>query len=134
MIVAGVMMTRSPTHLAQKCRKMHNELARRIRDHFFGELLSKDTLSGKIVKIDSAEVEVELSMNKISKNVVLKIEQKDNEYLLTGAINVLDWKAEKGLKGINDACKDLHKGADGISKTWADVNLYISTILKEKCD
>ena len=73
-------------------------------------------------------------MNKIFKNVVLKIEQKDNEYLLTGAINVLDWKAEKGLKGINDACKDLHKGADGISKTWADVNLYISTILKEKCD
>jgi hypothetical protein len=106
----------------------------RIRDHFFGELLSKDTLSGKIIKIDSAVVEVELSMNKIVKNVVLKIEQKDNEYLLTGAINVLDWKAEKGLKGINDACKDLHKGADGISKTWADVNLYISTILKEKCD
>jgi polyisoprenoid-binding protein YceI len=106
----------------------------RIRDHFFGELLSKDTLSGKIVKIDSAEVEVELSMNKISKNVILKIEQNGNEYMLTGAINVLDWKADKGLKGINDACKDLHKGADGVSKTWADVNLYISTVLKEKCD
>jgi polyisoprenoid-binding protein YceI len=105
----------------------------RIRDHFFGALLSKDTLSGKVVKIDSANVEVQLSMNNITNTVVLKIEQIDAQYLLTGTINVLDWKADKGLKGINDACKDLHKGADGVSKTWTDVNLYISTTLKQNC-
>ncbi|MFT4683638.1 MAG: hypothetical protein ACI863_000230, partial [Flavobacteriales bacterium] len=33
---------------------------------------------------------------------------------------------------LNKICFDLHKGQDGISKTWNEVNIDVSTYIKVK--
>ena len=42
-------------------------------------------------------------------------------------MNLDDWSAQKAVASINLACKELHKGKDGVSKTWSEVGIDIST-------
>ena len=37
------------------------------------------------------------------------------------------WNASNAVKSLNLECKDLHKGTDGVSKTWNEVALNIKT-------
>ena len=41
-----------------------------------------------------------------------------------------NWKAQAALDALNVVCFDLHKGVDGISKTWSEVKIEISAVLK----
>ena len=106
----------------------------RIKEHFFNSFSIPDSLTGKVISIEGDSIKIALTMNGISKDVMLSYQQTENTVDLAGTINVLNWDASKGLAALNKACEDLHKGADGVSKTWADVNLYISSTLKEKCN
>ena len=42
-----------------------------------------------------------------------------------------DWNALGALESLNKVCFDLHKGADGVSKTWEDVAIEVSTFLRK---
>jgi hypothetical protein len=106
----------------------------RIKENFFYSLTTPESLSGKVISIEGDSIKIALTMNGISKDVMLNYSQTENEVALSGTINVLNWNANKGLAALNKACENLHRGADGISKTWADVNLYISSTVKEKCN
>lgn len=106
----------------------------RIKENFFNSLITPDSLSGKVLSIEDDSIKISLTMNGISKDVMLGYKEMDGNVELNGTINVLNWNASKGLSALNKACENLHKGADGISKTWADVNLYITSSLKEKCN
>ena len=51
---------------------------------------------------------------------------------LEGTLNLEDFKAESALASISEACFDLHKGADGISKTWSEVGISAVVYLKKE--
>ena len=38
-----------------------------------------------------------------------------------------NWNAKSSLDSLNLICKELHKGLDGISKTWSEVAINISS-------
>ena len=40
------------------------------------------------------------------------------------------WNAQNALISINKACKALHTGPDGVTKTWSEVKIEIATYLK----
>ena len=105
----------------------------KIREHFFGTMLNTDEMKGYVTKIENDSIYIDFKMNELTKSVALSYSLDDKNINLEGTINVLDWSANEALAAINKACEDLHKGEDGISKTWADVNLYISTTLAEDC-
>ncbi len=42
-------------------------------------------------------------------------------------MNVNNWDAKNALTSLNNECKDLHKGTDGVSKTWEEVAINISS-------
>ena len=42
-------------------------------------------------------------------------------------MDVNNWNAGKALASLNEVCKLLHTGADGISKTWSEVTLDITS-------
>jgi hypothetical protein len=105
----------------------------RIRESFFG-IMGTDTLSGKVVAIENDSILVDLKMNALTQQIKLGYAATKDSVNLVGSINVLNWKGNKALEAMNKACYDLHKGADGISKTWPDVNLYISSKIKEVCE
>ena len=42
-------------------------------------------------------------------------------------MDVLNWNAKSSLDSLNYVCKELNKGLDGISKTWSEVAINISS-------
>jgi hypothetical protein len=47
--------------------------------------------------------------------------QLSKKFTVEGVINLEDFGAQAAVESINKACFDLHKGADGVSKTWSEV-------------
>ena len=41
----------------------------------------------------------------------------------SGMLNLNEWNALKALASINKACFNLHKGLDGVSKTWREIKI-----------
>ena len=41
-----------------------------------------------------------------------------------------DFNGSKAMESLNKVCFDLHKGPDGISKTWSEVEINVATYLK----
>lgn len=35
----------------------------------------------------------------------------------------MDFNTGKAMEALNQACFELHKGADGVSKTWSEVHI-----------
>ncbi len=49
---------------------------------------------------------------------------------IKGSINLgSQFDALKAYNAISNKCYDLHKGADGISKTWKQVDVHIKTLV-----
>lgn len=115
-----------------------------IKTSFFYIMDSTAFLTGKLRSVemtgynsdskkDTLPANVLLKMNGVEKEIKLQLEINDDYLKLTGTINLDDFKAQKALAALSEACKDLHKGPDGVSKTWNEVNIYVSTKLKNSC-
>ncbi|MFM7024306.1 MAG: YceI family protein [Flavobacteriales bacterium] len=107
----------------------------KIKTNFFGTMDSTTLMTGwvKSVDTDSSRVIVAFKINNVEKDLVLNYTVSGDELELKGSLSLLDYKAQKSVDALNKACKDLHKGTDGVSKTWSDVNIYIKTKLKNSC-
>ena len=46
---------------------------------------------------------------------------------MTTKMDVLNWNTKSSLDSLNVIYKELHKGLDGISKTWPEVAINISS-------
>ncbi len=102
-----------------------------IATNFFKKFMGGPTINAKVVKVEGknkGKLHVELSIHKLTKTVVF-------DYTLSAAgkleANATIDMVKFGLKGpfasIEKACKGLHRGKDGKSKTWTDVQLHLTT-------
>ena len=109
---------------------------RRLREEYFGKMVSTQNITGKIVSFnkDSSQVKIELTINAVSNEVDFDYAVVEDTLSINGTIDVLDFDASAALKAINKACEVLHKGADGVSKTWSEANIYITSVVKETCE
>jgi len=99
----------------------------KLRKFFFAAMDQTVNLTGKLsIQTDSTGV-ASISMNGQSKDVDFKYSIKDKVFSMNTVIDVLDWNAAAAIESLNEACKDLHKGADGVSKTWSEVNLNVTS-------
>jgi len=109
----------------------------KISEHFFGSMIDANNLSGKIVNAKGTnnvgQCEALLKMNGVEKAVDLAYKISGDQVTLTGKMNVNTWNGQKALSALNGVCDLLHKGADGQSKLWPDVDLKIMTNLKVVC-
>lgn len=96
-----------------------------LSEHFF-KLMKSPKISGNIKGIKEGVAIVELKMNDVTRLINFKYEKKDGKLFATGTIDVLDFSMQPSLKKINESCFELHKGADGVSKTWSTVDLSIT--------
>jgi len=109
-----------------------------IKSSFFAKMDSTSFITGRVKELglndgDSSTAFVILKINNIEKEIELHMSLEGDILSLTGTINLNDFKAQKALASLNTTCKDLHKGADGKSVTWPEVNIYVSTTLKKNC-
>ncbi len=103
----------------------------KIKTSFFGSMLDTDILKGTIKYIDNT-CTVALTMNGITHDLPLNVNISDERRVtMSGVMNLKDWNALDALAALNKVCFDLHKGPDGVSKTWEDVAIEVSTFLRK---
>jgi polyisoprenoid-binding protein YceI len=109
----------------------------KIVDSFFGKMLNTDLILGHAKNVEgdneSGTITFYLTLNDIEKEVTLAYTVTDATIKLIGEIDINNWNAETALKELNKVCEDLHKGADGVSVTWPNVELEIEAKLSKRC-
>ncbi|AUS06062.1 YceI family protein [Pseudotamlana carrageenivorans] len=103
----------------------------KIKTAFFGAMLDTNLITGTL-KFENGSAVASITMNGETQNLPMDVAITDERRVtLTGVMNLADWKALDALESLNKVCFDLHKGADGVSKTWEDVAIEVSTFLRE---
>ncbi len=101
-----------------------------IRDYklvnfFFGVMKNTLILKGKMSGIENGKGIINLSMNGMSEDMPFTYEVIEDNIVINALMNIDNWKAQEAINALNEACNDMHKAADSISKTWSEVALNI---------
>ncbi|MDP5106276.1 MAG: YceI family protein [Polaribacter sp.] len=99
----------------------------KIKKFFFGIMADTQLLSGKLMITDDVNGIAEIKMNGISEKVPFTYTIVDKTFNMQASMDVNNWNASAALESLNKICYDLHKGDDGVSKTWSDVALNITS-------
>ena len=99
----------------------------KIKKFFFGVMDKTKLLSGKLVLENDSIGYANIKMNGITEKVPFLYTIKAKTFSMNATMDITKWNAVEALTSLNIACKDLHKGADGVSKTWSEVALNIKS-------
>lgn len=99
---------------------------------FFGAMKDTELISGVFKTTLDDKCSIDVTMNGETANIPLEYTM-DTETNITfnGTLNLEDWNALDAVVSINKACKELHTGTDGVSKTWSDVEVQALVQLKK---
>ena len=106
----------------------------KVVEFFFGNLLSSETISGKINSINNDEAVITVTMNEKTVDVIGKLNADGERVKLTTQIDLNDFDGSGAVSALNEKCHDLHTGDDGVSKLWPDVSIEVSTVLTKECN
>lgn len=109
---------------------------KKIKEHFFNTMAETEQLKGQIKSWEegSETATLALKMNGVEKDVEVKIAVDEEKVSLTTTIDVNDFNAQASIEKLNEVCKDLHKGPDGESMLWSEVDIVVETTLEKTCE
>ena len=99
----------------------------KIRKFFFGVMENTKLLSGKLVLENDSLGYTTIKMNGLTSKIPFKYTISNNSFSMNAKMDVTNWNALSAIESLNKACFDLHKGADGVTKTWNEVLLNITS-------
>ena len=104
----------------------------KLNKFFFAVLENSLHLKGSFKIEDNKNGKLSLTMNGLTKDLPFDYEMSQDTIILNATMDLNNWQAQAALESLNEACFELHKGADGISKTWDEVliNAKIITVKK----
>ena len=107
----------------------------KLNSFFFGNMLNTSSISGKVKEIltDSNQVVFTMKLNDVESDVKMMWTVSGDTVNIEGMVDLLDFSAQPAVDSLNVACYDLHKGADGESKTWSEAKVYVQSVLKKDC-
>ena len=105
----------------------------KIKTHFFGSMQSTDFISGLIKSINETSAIIEITMNGMSNDYEGLVNIEGEKITFSTTINLDHFEAQVSVDSLNSVCNDLHKGADGVSKLWSEVEISVETTLKKEC-
>ena len=111
--------------------KKPNRDAKIIKD-FFGSMKSTQNLMGRINLGENGKGDIDFSMNGITTKLPITYVISGQLAEINATLNLDNWKAQLAIEALNKVCNEKHKGADGISITWNEVNINIVSYLKVK--
>lgn len=97
----------------------------KLKKDFFGVMSETNTLEGKLKFTAADKGVVSFKMNAVTVDFPVKIDTQEDKIIVSGLMNLDNWKAQAAIKALNIVCGDLHKGDDGVSKTWSEVNIEV---------
>ncbi len=98
---------------------------------FFGVMENTSVLTGTIHLEGDKMGSLEVLMNGVTKSLPLTFTSAGDTIHFKGVMNLPDWNIGEAFDSLKKACFDLHKGKDGISKTWDDVLIEASIVVKK---
>ncbi len=114
----------------------HADRDAKLAKFFFGMMNGK-SINAKILDIKADKrvkdaprtgvLDVEIEMNGVKKVVLMNYSFDNEIFEAKGNIDILDFGANGALKGINEACFDLHEG-----KTWSETAIGFKTKIEAK--
>lgn len=118
----------------------NNDRDAKIKSAFFYPLKKNGKIEGKVVSVElnsdntSGKGAIELKFNGVTKKLDVNFTiGEGNRLEANSKLELTDFKALSAIAALNEVCKDLHKGKDGVTKLWSEVELTISTQLKADC-
>jgi hypothetical protein len=107
----------------------------KIAEHFFGTI-NTPTITGNVKSIDpdAGSAVVTITMNGISFEVNGNFTIEGENFTFKSDIDVQKWNGVIGIDALNKVCEDLHKGDDGVSVLWQNVDISFSGSLSKDCE
>lgn len=107
----------------------------KIKALFFGVMDNTSLISGTFSNLNGDDSKGSMALNLKMNNEIIAVPMtyviENNIVSIDGNINnLMDWKMEKAFNSLHKACELLHTGDDGVSKTWEDVAISATVILK----
>ncbi len=102
----------------------------KLKTLFFGIMKNTSLLSGTLMITNDTSGYVDLTMNGITEKLPFAYTIDGEVVSIKTIMNTDTWQAQAALNSLNEACFELHKGADGVSKTWSDVAIDIQVYFK----
>lgn len=99
----------------------------KIQNFFFGVMTNTQAITGRLKLTDDTNGTAKITMNGETKDVPFTYTITDKVFNMQSVIDVNTWNAGAALAKLNEVCKVLHTGADGVSKTWSEVALNITS-------
>jgi hypothetical protein len=108
-----------------------NETTRdnKLKEFFFGAMKNTEFISGTF-DVNEKGSFANIILNGVSKTIPIELNIDGQTVKFKNTLNLNDWNLADAVASLNKVCLDLHKGADGISKTWDEVEIEAVIYLK----
>lgn len=104
----------------------------RIVKLFFGMLTETENITGQVKSLnEDGTGSIAIVFNGVEQVLPITYTLDGLKIEVKGTMDLALWNAQKGIDALNEECKDLHAGADGVTKLWPTVDIVISTVLKK---
>jgi polyisoprenoid-binding protein YceI len=102
----------------------------KIQKFFFQVMENTLSLTGKLQLENESKGTAEFTMNGITQKLPFNYTIDGKNFTMNTTMDVVNWNAQNAVDSLNLACKELHTGPDGVSKTWSEVAINVSTTFK----
>jgi len=97
----------------------------KIQTFFFQVMEATGTLKGKLFLDDDTKGHADFIMNGVTQKLPFTYSITDKVFTMDATMDINLWNGQAAIESLNTACKALHTGADGVSKTWNEVAINI---------
>lgn len=102
----------------------------KLLEFFFGAMQDTEIISGVFKTDADNKCSIDVTMNGETFDIPLEyVINTETSITFNGTLNLEDWNALEAVNSINNACKELHTGKDGVSKTWTEVAVQAQVLL-----
>ena len=104
----------------------------KLTNFLFGKMTNTSYIKGEANLSGNGKGEASITMNGFTKNVPLTYEVHGDDIQINAKIELNNWQAQAAVAALNEVCSEKHKGADGESITWSEVDVMVELkIVKE---
>lgn len=109
-----------------------------IGEFFFGKFKPSAKIRASVADVKGDDqkgtIDMKVTMNEVSRVVPFAYTVTPaGEVTAKGSIDMLDFALKDAHDSIHQTCEELHKGKDGVSKTWTDVDLTLTGKFTKSC-
>jgi hypothetical protein len=104
-----------------------------VRDYFFNLFTENFEINGTLEIVSPKQVTAYLDIYGTDTPVLLSYDVSEGILLMKGSISLNEIGAINAYNSIHEKCIDLHRGIDGISKTWDTVDISIEIPVIKDC-